>query len=102
NFRLEYGANIVNNQHFERVVIQQGYLKARYGALEFRGGRFEEILGEVDPLLSTGSLGISGNALPIPKIGFAFPDYVAVPFTNGWLQVKGLISHGWMGNEQSM
>src|SRR5690606_8541942 len=31
-----------------------------------------------------------------------FPEYTAVPFTNGWLQVKGSISHGWMGNEQSM
>jgi len=102
DFRLEYGGNLVNNRHFNRLVIQQGYLKARYGALEFRGGRFEEIVGDVDPLLSTGSLGVSGNALPIPKIGLAFPEYTLVPFTNGWLQVKGLISHGWMGYEQSM
>ena len=102
DFRVGYGANIVNNRHFNRVIIQQGYLKLRYGALEFRGGRFQEILGEVDPLLSTGSLGLSGNALPIPKIGFAFPEYTPVPFTNGWLQVKGSISHGWMGSEQSM
>ncbi|SEL24603.1 capsule assembly Wzi family protein [Parapedobacter koreensis] len=101
-FRLEYGANLVNNHHFDHLVIQQGYIKARYGALEFRGGRYEEILGEVDPLLSTGSLGISGNALPIPKVGFALPEYTPVPFTNGWLYAKGLISHGWMGNNQSM
>ncbi|MBK1441666.1 hypothetical protein JHJ32_16825 [Parapedobacter sp. ISTM3] len=101
-FRLEYGANVVNNHHFGHLVIQQGYLKARYGVLEVRGGRYEEVMGEVDPLLSTGSLGISGNALPIPKVGFAFPDYVPVPFTNDWLQVKGLISHGWMGDNQSM
>ncbi len=102
DFRVGYGANIVNNRHFNQVIIQQGYLKVRYGALEFRGGRFQEILGDVDPLLSTGSLGVSGNALPIPKIGFAFPDYTPIPFTNGWLQVKGSISHGWMGSEQSM
>ncbi|RQP19032.1 capsule assembly Wzi family protein [Parapedobacter defluvii] len=102
DFRIEYGANIVNSHHFSQVIIQQGYVKARYGALEFRGGRFEEILGGIDPLLSTGSLGVSGNALPIPKIGFALPEYTPVPFTNGWLQVKGQISHGWMGNEQSM
>jgi len=102
DFRIEYGANVVNNNHFNRVIIQQGYLKVRYGALEFRGGRFEEVLGDVDPLLSTGSLGISGNALPIPKIGLALPEYTPVPFTNGWLQIKGQISHGWMGNEQSM
>ncbi len=102
DFRIEYGANIVNNHHFSRVTIQQGYLKARYGALELRGGRFEEVIGDVDPLLSTGSLGISSNSLPIPKIGFALPEYTPVPFTNGWLQVKGQISHGWMGNEQFM
>lgn len=102
DFRLEYGINVVNNQHFTQAVVQQGYLKVRYGALELRGGRFQEILGDVDPLLSTGSLGVSGNALPIPKVGFAFPEYTQVPFTNGWLQIKGSISHGWMGNEQSM
>jgi hypothetical protein len=102
DIRLAYGINLVNNQHFHRTDIQQGYVKIRYGALELRGGRFQEILGEVDPLLSTGSLGLSGNALPIPKIGFAFPEFTNVPFTNGWLQVKGSISHGWMGNEQSM
>ncbi|GGG83075.1 hypothetical protein GCM10007415_15050 [Parapedobacter pyrenivorans] len=102
SFRLEYGVNLINNRHFDQFIVQQGYLKARYGALEFRAGRFKEILGEVDRLLSTGSLGVSGNAIPIPKIGFAFPDWVNVPFTNGWLQIKGLISHGWMGNEQSM
>lgn len=102
DIRLEYGLNLVNNQHFGRTTLQQGYVKARYGVLELRGGRYEEILGEVDPLLSSGSLGLGSNALPIPKIGLAFPDYVTVPYTNGWLQVKGLISHGWMGREQFM
>ncbi|MFC3198961.1 capsule assembly Wzi family protein [Parapedobacter deserti] len=102
DIRVEYGANIVNNQHFNRVVIQQGYLKVRYGAFELRGGRYQERLGDIDPLLSTGSLGVSGNALPIPKVGVALPTYTPVPFTNGWLQIKGLMSHGWMGEEQSM
>jgi len=102
DFRLEYGFNVINNRHFDETRIQQGYLKLQYGALQLRGGRFRDVWGEVDPVLSTGSMGVSGNALPIPKVGLAVPTFVNVPFTNGWLQVKGAISHGWMGNEQLM
>src|SRR5690606_16300463 len=42
DIRLEYGINVVNNQHFHQTTIQQGYVKLRYAALELRGGRFQE------------------------------------------------------------
>ncbi|MEC3879330.1 capsule assembly Wzi family protein [Parapedobacter sp. 10938] len=99
---LQYGINLINNNNFSHTTIQQGYVKVRYKSLEFRAGRYEEILGDVDPLLSTGSLGISGNALPIPKIGFALTEYTPVPFTNGWLYFKGVFSHGWMESNRYM
>jgi len=47
-------------------------------------------------------LGISGNALPVPKLGIAVVDYKDVPFTNGWLQFKGSFAHGWFGNNRYM
>ncbi len=98
--RISYGANLVNNQHFRANTIQLGYLKVGYGAFEIRGGRYKETLDEIDPVLSTGSLGISANALPIPKIGLAFPDYTPIPFTKEWVSIKGVFSHGWMGKNQ--
>lgn len=100
DFYLRYGVNLYNNNQFKDVFFEEAYIKAGYRKWEIRAGRYEEVTGEPDPALSSGSLGISGNALPIPKIGIALTDYADVPFTNGWLQVKGQFSHGWLGKDQ--
>lgn len=98
-FYLDYGIDAYNNDHFSKTFFEQAYIRGRYKKMTLSAGRFRQIIGEVDHDLSSGSLGLSGNALPIPKINFAF-DYTNVPFTNGWVQFKGMISHGWMGNDQ--
>ncbi len=100
DFYIKYGLDVYNNDQFHQTFIEQGYLKAGYRHWEIRAGRYEEIIGETDKDLSSGSMGISGNALPIPKVGIAVTDYTNIPYTNGWVQFKGLISHGWMGNDQ--
>ncbi|QJB30579.1 hypothetical protein HF324_04115 [Chitinophaga oryzae] len=100
HFYVKYGLDVYNNNHGGHTFIEQGYVKAGYKNWEIRAGRYEEIIGESDPLLGSGSLGVSGNALPIPKVGLAVTKYTNVPFLNGWLQFKGLISHGWMGEKQ--
>jgi len=97
---IKYGLNVINNNHFQDVIFQEGYIKAGYKKLEIRYGRFKDIPGEVDKDLSSGSLGVSGNALPIPKLSIALTDYIDVPFTNGWVQIKGQLSHGWLGNDR--
>src|SRR5579875_787437 len=97
---VKYGINLINNNHFQDVIFQEGYIKAGFKKLEIRYGRFKDIPGESDKELSSGSLGVSGNALPIPKLSIALTDYVDVPFTNGWLQIKGQLSHGWLGNDR--
>lgn len=99
-FYLNYGAMVIINNHFKDVTLQEGYVKAGYKYLEIRAGRFKYIPGEVDQDLSSGSLGVSSNALPIPQVTIGLTDYVNVPFTNGWLQIKGQISHGWLGNNR--
>lgn len=100
DWRLQYGVSIYNNNHFRRNFFEEAYVKFAFKKLELRAGRYEEIIGEVDPDLSSGSLGVSGNALPIPKVSIGLKEYADVPFTNGWLQVKGQFSHGWMGRNQ--
>lgn len=97
---LEYGLDLYHNHHFQQVFIQEGYVKVNYNHWQLRAGRYEENIGEVNPELSSGSFGISGNALPVPKVSLAIMQYTDVPFTNGWLQVKGLFSHGWMGEDR--
>ena len=80
--------------------LQQAYVALRYAAFELSGGRVEETIGSQHPTLSSGSLGVSGNARPIPRIMLAIPTYTDVPFTRGYVQVKGNYVHGWLGKER--
>ncbi|MFI5130099.1 MAG: capsule assembly Wzi family protein, partial [Chitinophagales bacterium] len=97
---LSYGVSIYNNNHFKSTFPEEGYVKLEYKNWSLRAGRFEETTGDLDPRLSTGSFGVSSNALPIPKIGIAVTDYTNIPFTSGWLQFKGTFAHGWLGNNR--
>lgn len=99
-FYIEYGANLINNNQFNDVILQEAYIKAGYKQLEVRVGRFKYIPGEVDKDLSSGSMGVSGNALPIPQITLALTNYIDVPFTDGWIQIKAQLSHGWLGSDR--
>jgi len=101
-YYVSYGFDLYNNDHFQKLFFEEGFVKAGYKNWQIRAGRFEEVTGDLDPELSSGSLGISGNSLPIPKVGFVVTDYTNVPFTHGWLQFKGQFSHGWFGNDRYM
>lgn len=46
------------------------------------------------PQLSSGNLARSLNARPIPEINLFIPDFVTMPKTKGWLQVKGHFAVG--------
>ena len=97
---VSYGVSVYNNNRFKSTMLEEGYVKLEYCNWSLRAGRFEESLADIDPVLSSGSLGISGNALPIPKIGIAVTDYTNLPFTNGWIQFKGTFAHGWLGSNR--
>ncbi|MGK7394482.1 MAG: capsule assembly Wzi family protein [Candidatus Cyclobacteriaceae bacterium M3_2C_046] len=102
SFHLKYKLDLYNNSSFGQTFFQEAFVSLNHKGWEFRAGRYQEILGQVHPELSSGSLNISGNAIPIPKFSFRTIDYEVVPYTNGWLQFKGLIGHGWLGKERLM
>ena len=97
-FYVEYGATLYGNNHFQSAFLEEGYAQVGYHGWRLRAGRHREFTGEVDPMLSSGSFGISGNALPVPKVELAVSEYTPVPFTHGWAQFKGQFAHGWLGN----
>lgn len=103
-FDIGYGADLVangsTNTNFpptQVVLLQQAYIKARYGILEAYAGRRREVFGLVDTLLTSGSYSWSGNALPVPKIQIGIPRFTPIGFTKGWLSVMGTFAHGWLG-----
>ena len=95
------GFSIVNrysNQY--DLYAEEAYGKIRFYFIDLQAGRIRESFGNHDNLLSSGGFLWSGNALPLPKITLLTPDYVNIPFTRGYLQFKGGISHGWFGDNR--
>ncbi len=99
--RWMFGAEVVGNLNRDQAVqgrqqflIPEAVAAVRWRAVELWVGRRRQITGIVDTLLSSGSFDVSGNALPIPKIEIALPDYVPIPFLGGAVAVKGTFSHG--------
>ncbi|MDR3268301.1 MAG: capsule assembly Wzi family protein [Tannerella sp.] len=48
----------------------------------------------MNPVLSSGDMGISANARPVPEVNLSIPRFIALPGTGGWLQSKGNFAVG--------
>ncbi|MEY2894543.1 MAG: hypothetical protein RIS42_262 [Bacteroidota bacterium] len=83
------------------VLLQEAYLKGKFGIFELQAGRKKQIQGLVDSTLSSGSYIWSGNALPMPMINLVVQDYWAPKFVNGIVGFKGNFAHGWFDNQRS-
>jgi hypothetical protein len=79
------------------LIVVQANAKLRLGMFEIRAGRWRRQVGLTDTLLSSGAFATSDNALGIPQVHLAIPEFYPLPFTNGWFSIKGAISHGWVG-----
>lgn len=96
-----YGAEVVGRASSrESLFLSALYAEARYGILRARVGRKPETIGTVADSLTSGSMGTSRNATPIPKILLRTDGYVDVPFTNEWLEFKGRFEHGWLSDHR--
>lgn len=89
----------IHSQDFG-FIPNQYYLHARYRQLSLKIGAFADRHSILYHRLSSGDLGVSRNARPIPRLLIGFEDYVDVPFTKGWLKIKGAMSHGWMESDR--
>ena len=78
-----------------KVYFHELYAKARLSVFDLAVGAREEHLGNQDSTLSCGGLLFSQNARPMPKISVGIEHFTAVPFTFGFLEVKGALVHGW-------
>jgi hypothetical protein len=78
-----------------KAYFHEAYLKARLSVLDLIVGAREEHLGTQDSSLSCGGFLFSRNARPMPKITLGIERFTPVPFTKGYLEVKGAVAHGW-------
>lgn len=96
-FSFEGRLNTGQKTNFNLI---EGYGKIRLSIFELKAGRSKEFDGLVDSTLSGGAFALSGNALGIPKIQLAIPEYFTLPFTYKLLAIKGSFSHGWLGENE--
>lgn len=79
-------------------LLIEGYAKLRASMLELKAGRSKDIIGLVDTSLSSGSIAVSGNALGVPKIQLAIPEFYSLPIFGNLFSIKGNFAHGWIGD----
>lgn len=82
--------------HPDYFVIQQLYADIKYRAVFLSVGIKERQDDNpiTDRRYSSGNLILSGNSRPIPQVEVGFHRFVNIPFTKGWLQIKGNIAYG--------
>ena len=78
-----------------KAYFHEAYQKARLSVLDLIVGAREEHLGTQDSSLSCGGFLFSKNARPMPKITLGIERFTPVPFTKGYVEVKGAVAHGW-------
>lgn len=78
-----------------KAYFHEAYLKARFSVFDMIVGAREEHLGTQDSSLSCGGFLFSKNARPMPKVTLGIERFTPVPFTKGYLEVKGAVAHGW-------
>jgi hypothetical protein len=97
---FSYGLDAINRYDSKNEIwFQQAYAEVKIFFLILKGGLLEETFTNQDDRISTGAYLWSGNARPMPKIGLYTKDYIMVPFTRNFLEVKGGLSHGWFGEK---
>ncbi len=86
------------NPQATKIYFHELYGKARFLVFDLIVGSREENLGNQDSALSCGGLLLSKNARPMPKITIGIEHFIPVPFTYGYLEIKGALAHGWFNN----
>jgi len=97
---LDWGAGVEVRENVgmtSRASLIAGYGKIKAGMFELKAGRYKSFMGLVDSTLSSGAFAVSGNALGIPQVQLAIPQYWTLPFADGLFSVEGSFSYGWLG-----
>jgi hypothetical protein len=85
-----------SNNEKPNIYLHEYYTKVHIlNFLDIAAGSKEEILGTQDSTLSGGGLLFSKNTRPMPKLTLGIEQYTNIPFTKGFIQIKGVVSHGW-------
>ncbi|MBO5548275.1 MAG: hypothetical protein J5954_01415 [Prevotella sp.] len=92
---LGYGLDIAGAYHFtSKAIVQQAYVEGRWLKGVLTIGAKQQPMELKNQELSSGSQTLGINARPIPQVRVALADYWTIPYTRGWLSIKGHIAYG--------
>jgi hypothetical protein len=81
----------------ENVFLSDAYLAAKVNIFEILAGQQRMVSGLMDTTMSSGSLAMSNNARPIPRVQISIPKYFPLYFTNDFVSFKFAYSDGYLG-----
>lgn len=78
---------------------EQLWAHARLWVVDVTAGVKPIQQGSQSKTMSMGALLFSNNAHAIPRVTIGIDDYIAFPGLYGYLEIKGGITHGWLGDD---
>jgi hypothetical protein len=95
-FGMELNGNISKDEsHF---FAGEFYAEGKIYFLNVYAGRKQQVFGNQDTELSSGGMLWSKNSRPVPRIAIQTNEYLHVPYLNGFAEIKGGLSHGWLND----
>lgn len=82
------------------LFFTQLFGELRYKGVALKGGRFYDPIGLNDRELSMGSMMVSRNATPVPKVRLGTAGFVKIPGTRERLELDMMMSHGWFTDDR--
>lgn len=95
-YGMELDANVAKTEN--RFFPNELYVQGKYSFINLYAGMKQQVFGNQDKELSSGGMLWSKNSRPMPKITIESDDYIGVPYTKGFIEVKGGLSHGWLND----
>ncbi len=94
---MGYGLDVAVAHNFTSdFIVQQAFVEARWMKGVLTVGSKEMPMEMKDRELSSGSQTLGINARPIPQVRLALPEYWTIPYTKGFVAIKGHVAYGWM------
>ncbi len=100
NILFNYGLKVFLSENSNNILIQEGFIRVHKRDFTLTIGRVNESLSNESRLLSSGSLAISNNAIPIPSISFGINNFSPTFLSKLNFIFKGGLSHGWLNKGQ--
>ena len=98
---LGYGLDVaVPYNYTSNFVVQQAFVEGRWLKGKLMVGAKEIPMELKNNRLSSGAQTLGINARPVPQVRISLDDYWVMPYTKGWLQLKGHIAYGAMTDQK--